>query len=118
MSPRLAATEQRYQDDKLAGRTVSLLDEPPLQDFKYFKIIDNKYPYDAVARTHLMLTIKRQCQSTDDMTPEELQELNFIKRSEFGKYHSVIENYQAKSVTAIWHVHLVNYLDQRPEWLS
>lgn len=118
MSPRLATTELEYLNDKINNKTISLLDENPLKDYKYFKIIENSYPYDAIAKTHRMLVIKRECGTVDAMTPDELLELEEIKRSEFGNYDSIIENYQARSVTAIWHVHLVNYLDERPEWLS
>jgi hypothetical protein len=118
MSPRLAPTEQRYKNAKEGGQTISLLDETPIKDFKYFKIIENSFPYDAIAKTHHMLVIKRECSTVSVMTQAEKDELEDIKISEFTNYHCIIENYQARSITAIWHVHLVDYLDNRPEWLS
>lgn len=120
MSARLAATEQRYQDDKAAGRTISLLDEPAIfkGGYKHFKIIDNRYPYDGIFKTHHMLVCKRPGANPSNFTAEEQRELAAIEFAEFYKYSCVITNYRAKSITDIWHVHLANYLDERPAWLA
>lgn len=120
MSCRLAATEQRYQDDKAAGRTLPLLEEPAIfkGNHTHFKIIENRYPYDAVFKTHHMLVAKRQGANPDNFTVEELREYKAIEFAEFFKYSCVITNYAAKSIKDVWHIHLGTYLDERPGWLS
>lgn len=119
MSARTAATEQRYQDDKANGRTIGIVHEPAMfkGGFKYFKIIENRYPYDAIFGTHHILVIRRQCANEADFTVEERRELQAIKFAEFYKYHTIMENYRAKSVSGVWHLHLCNYLPHRPVWL-
>ena len=120
MSCRLAKTEQRYQDDKKAGRTIGLLQEPAIYrgNHQHFKIIENRYPYDAVFKVHHMLVAKRPGANPDNFTPEELREYKAIEFAEFFKYSCVITNYKAKSIADIWHVHLGTYLDERPAYLQ
>jgi hypothetical protein len=119
MSARLPQTERRYQDDKAAGRIISLIDERPIfkGNHTYFKIIENRYPYDAIFKLHHMLVCKRPGATHDNFTVEEKRELEAIRFAEFFKYGSVIENFKAKSISDIWHIHLVSYYDTRPSWL-
>lgn len=120
MSARLAKTEQRYQNDKAAGRTINLLDERPIfkGGYTYFKIIDNRYPYDAILQTHHMLIANRPGANPDNFTVEEQREFKAIEFSEFYKYSFVQTNYKARSIADIWHIHLGIYLDVRPAWLG
>ncbi len=120
MSARLPKTEQRYQDDKAAGRTVDLLDVPPIfkGNHKHFKIVENHYPYDAIFETHHMLVCKRRGGKPQNFTVEEKREFQAIMFSETYKYSCVIENFKARSVMDIWHIHLATYYTGRPEWLQ
>lgn len=55
-------------------------DAETLVDFKYWRVINNEYPYDAIATTHHMLIPKREFQNEWDMNIEEITEMHSIKR--------------------------------------
>ena len=120
MSARLAITEERYQEDKAAGHTINILDEPTIfkGGYKHFKLVENRYPYDAIFKTHHMLVAKRLGANEKNFTVEEQRELAAIEFAEFYKYSCVITNYKAKSIKDVWHIHLGIYHGERPEWLS
>lgn len=119
MSLRLPQTEKQYQEDKAANKTIRLIDEPAIfkGGRKYFKIIENRYPYDLVFETHHMIVCKREGAKPSNFTVEEKRELEAIMFAYAHQYSCVIENFAARSVVDIWHVHLGKYYKERPQWL-
>jgi diadenosine tetraphosphate (Ap4A) HIT family hydrolase len=76
--------------------------------FKYWKIITNKFPYDAVAIVHEMLIVKRHTDGTD-LTEEEITELLELRAGFLNdNYQYIIEALpNAKSVPGHLHLHLI-----------
>lgn len=118
MSLRLFKTEIQYQKDRQKGNTRDLLDEPILTQYKYFRLIDNRYPYDAIFQVHHMLIPNRLVGASDKFTREEKTELEELRKTLFTKYSTVIENYIARTNTALWHIHLGKYYNERQPWLN
>lgn len=54
-SLRKTATEKQYQLDKQSGNTIPLLEEPAILERYGWRLIANRYPYDAVFEKHDML---------------------------------------------------------------
>src|SRR5689334_20026979 len=75
----------------VAKGCCSLCEKPPTQRFKYWKIIDNSFPYDQIARIHHMIAPLRHVVE-HDLNREELVELKLIKRTFVNEqYDYVIE---------------------------
>ncbi len=114
MSLRTKALLRKYevdrttQDPKLCpfcttGETIK-------QEFAYWHIVPNKYPYNKLAKTNDMLVLKRHTRSEQDLTPEEKKELLFIKTDFLPKstYKVIYENLPAQqSIKGHYHVHLL-----------
>jgi diadenosine tetraphosphate (Ap4A) HIT family hydrolase len=109
--------EIAYAKDKLAGNLERLYDAPSLSDFKYWRIIDNKYPYTVAYKTCHMLLPKRLVATEDELTYAEIRELWRLKEDVFaGLYDQLVENMpRSRSVLDHYHIHLVTFYDSREE---
>jgi hypothetical protein len=109
---RTRATEARYQEDKRLGRTRPLQDEPAIKDFRYFRIIHNRYEYDDMfdPETCDMLVIKRKVARKSEFTLAELHELTEIEEGYVNRhYEHILKNTEkSMSLPDLWHCHLVN----------
>lgn len=118
MSLRTAAGEQAYQDAKAARKTTPLELVPSLQMFNHWRIVANDFPYDVGYKRCHMLVIKRAgAASWHDLKPEEIAELNELKRTHlYDEYDQIIENCPSRrSVAHLFHLHLVNFCDARED---
>jgi diadenosine tetraphosphate (Ap4A) HIT family hydrolase len=79
-----------------------------LKNFDLWRIIENQYPYDLIAKTHHMLVPKRHA-ARDEITPEEWKEFEHIKQSYLhDNYDFLIEaSNKIKSIPTHWHLHLI-----------
>lgn len=104
-SLRTAKTEQRYQDDKSAGKTKSLEEEPALQEFEKWRLIDNSYPYDAVfEKHHMLIPTEGYHQTVEDA---DLHETLDLLASEYDFWFVNFPHRQ--SVKNLLHIHLVKH---------
>jgi diadenosine tetraphosphate (Ap4A) HIT family hydrolase len=111
---RTPETWARYQHaEKEEGCFIcNRLKTAPIREFEYFAIIENKFPYDAVAEVHHMLVPKRHGATRDRCTGDEAQEMWAIGREldEEGFYDSKVENFAvAQSQPSHYHLHLVRW---------
>ena len=74
-SDRSDATQNKYQNDIDKELLVGLMNEQALVDYEHWKLIINRYPYDARWCTSMLLVLKREC-AWEKMTDEEVLELN------------------------------------------
>ena len=117
-SGRREASELAYQAAKEAKTTVPLELEPSLEVFKHWRLIENRFPYDIVFRTHHMLLPKRAGVSHRwDLNKEEKDELEqLIKEFIYPVYDLWFENYpKRRSVMGMYHLHLASYHNSREE---
>jgi diadenosine tetraphosphate (Ap4A) HIT family hydrolase len=95
-------------------KTVKPTDGCPLctyksiKDFKLWRIIGNRFPYDKIAKTHHMIIPMRHV-TERELTKEELVEFKEIKDSFLeSEYDWLIEaTHKNKSVPEHFHLHLI-----------
>ncbi len=105
-------THNRYESERqkdLKTGSCPLCSEESIQDFKHWKILPNKYPYDAVAERHDLIQPKRHVAKFKLLTKEEVQELEQLKDTFLNqKYTYLIEAMpKNKSVPGHLHYHLI-----------
>jgi len=118
-TPRHSKTEEAYQDfKKELNGDPSLLEsfnfdhETVLREFEHWVIIENRFPYDRMARTNDMLVSKRPLNSRYDGTDEEQSEYETIMKllAEENFYDAYMENFpRIKSVKKYVHIHLIRW---------
>lgn len=112
---RTEATAQKYRDDIAAGMFNAgcvLCAAESLQQFTYWKVVQNKYPYDKIAKKHdIILPLRHTDQA--GVTTEELRELSELKSSFINNnYEFLIEATPHKqSVPGHFHLHAIVSLD-------
>lgn len=118
MSLRKPETEERYQIAKKSGLLKPLSESPAIEVFKYWKLINNDFPYDMCFQKHHMLIPKRQYSHWYQMNLREFLELIRIMKRYYvnGTYDLPFFNFPKKqSVKNHFHIHLAEYYDERPE---
>ncbi len=106
---------ERYKkwskDNKGASKNpLQHLIEKPIKEFKYWLIIENEFPYDAIAELHHMLVPKRSVAfDWDLLSREELEEYNFIRKEYLPELYELIwENLpKNRTIPEHFHVHLL-----------
>lgn len=85
-----------------------LCEAPTLHMLTHWRIVENKYPYDRVAAVHHMIIPMRHT-SGNDLTEEELTELDELKRGHLNEhYEFVVEALpRTKSIPGHFHLHLI-----------
>jgi diadenosine tetraphosphate (Ap4A) HIT family hydrolase len=80
-----------------------------IRDFNYWRIIENKFPYDTIAKTHHLLVPKQQTTSWLDIGLSESAELDLLIMYELPKeYDMILLNFpKAQSVKDWLHFHLI-----------
>lgn len=102
-SLRRTATEMRYQEDKLNGGTKPLLEEPAIKEWEHWRLIDNRYPYDAVFSKHHMLV---PLNGADFTSPELWGILGELEND----YDFWFVNFaHRQSIKNLLHIHLVTH---------
>jgi len=83
-----------------------------IKEYKYWVLLKNRYPYDAVAKRSSMLTTRRHIMYEKELTHEEYQEYLEIKAELFKEYSCVIENApKNKTIPMHAHYHFLEYFD-------
>lgn len=78
-----------------------------IKEFEYWIIIDNEFPYDAVATTSHMIATKREVAfDWKLLTIEEDKELEKLQREYLNEHYDVIWENLPKGQTAPGHFHL------------
>lgn len=118
MSLRSAPGEAVYQQARIDGDMRPLHDEYVIQHFKHWFIIANRFPYDSCYKTSHMLLPNSQAPVYSKLTQNEKRELRLILDGYCQEhYHQAVENMAVRrSVMAIWHLHLVTFVDSRGEF--
>ncbi len=102
--------KKNKKDVKKEVSFLDRLDEIVIKKFKYWVIIPNRFPYDAIAEINHMLFIKRDVKfDWDLLKEEEKEELIFLKKNYLSEnYDSILENLPAaQTVPGRFHLHLL-----------
>lgn len=95
--------KERYAIHKQSGileRECVLCGREPIEEFQFWKIIPNQFPYDLIAKEHQMLVPKRHVIETL-LNAEELQEMFYIKANHLAKYDHIIEAVGEKNLSRL-----------------
>jgi hypothetical protein len=108
---RTVETHNRYMRDIEAGclnEGCALCKSDALHTFAYWKIIDNKYPYDRVAELHHMIIPLRHTDGSD-ISAEEIEEISMLKKTFLNEnYRFILEALpNAKSIPGHLHLHIL-----------
>lgn len=106
--------EDKYQWAKAVNDLVPLSQEPPIQEFRYWRVIDNRFPYGTIFETHHMLLPKRIVANRHELTDEERNELEVIVEYYAQPlYDSLLENFSSRrSIHDHYHIHLGVYPEE------
>ena len=116
MTPfRTPESHKRYHDliaQGLLEKGCALCAAPALKEFVFWRIINNEFPYDRVAKVHHMIIPKRHIQELE-LTEEERAEYKEIKKTDINEnYEYIVEAVdRKKTIPAHFHLHLVVGLD-------
>ncbi|MDP3735238.1 MAG: hypothetical protein Q8R39_02300 [bacterium] len=79
-----------------------------IETFQFWKVTENSFPYDLIAKVHHMLVPKRHAVE-NELTPEELGELAVIKESFVHQHYEwIVEpTHPSKSIPSHFHLHLI-----------
>ncbi len=109
---RTKETEDKYDAYKAAGELkkagCKLCEAPALRTFTYWKMTDNKFPYDKAASIHHMV-MPREHWGEADIPAEAWAELQELKKTYLNEnYEFLIEPMaKKKSIPAHLHFHVI-----------
>lgn len=110
MNLRTPATEKRYREYLASGGKNDWATCYAIREFTYWKIIRNKFPYDAVATQHDLLIPKEPFIKFYDMPEEYITEFHGVTNLMELFYESQLKNSPHKrTVAEWWHLHLLNF---------
>ena len=86
----------------------NLCKAPSIKEFKHWRIIDNKYPYDLVAKTSHMIIPKRHASETK-LTIGEFKELQKIRLTYIEQNYEFLflQTKKESSIPEHLHIHLL-----------
>lgn len=104
--------EHKNKKRQLGDSRCGLCLDEPIKQFKYWKIIDNKFPYDEVAEAGHMLVPLNHLEEKN-ISKKAWDEYKEIKKYLDQEYDMIIENTtKNKSIPSHFHLHLLK-LKQR-----
>ncbi len=89
------------------------LQKEAIKSFKHWFLVENDFPYDAIAKTHHILFPKRKVPfNWECLNKKELEEFAKIKKGYLSETYEVLwENLpKGRSVKSILHIHLLNMI--------
>lgn len=105
-------THNKYEADRQnfikKSDCCPLCEAKSIETFSHWRIIANRYPYDAIATRHEMIVPIRHCQE-DELTAAELAELKELKSTYINEHYLyVVEAVpRTKSIPGHHHLHLM-----------
>ena len=94
------------------------LDAIALKTFKYWIIVPNDFPYDAIATTsHLLFTKRKVAFDWSLLTQEEIAELESLRKTYFNEHYDLLwENLpKGQTVPGHFHLHLLTLRREKSE---
>lgn len=117
MSLRTAADEIAYQTAKATGQTRPLEEEPTIKEWKYFRLIKNRFPYTIAYKEHHMIVPKRKVCDLAELSLAEFQELLTLLAGEINDKYDLwfVNTTKRRSVHDLFHIHVASFVSDRKE---
>lgn len=81
-----------------------------IKEFKYWMVLENRFPYDKIAEISHMLAPKRHVSGEENLSTQEKDELLEIKKNHLENYSVIIESTpNATTRPDHYHLHLLKY---------
>lgn len=107
---RTEATEKQFQDFRAElgdGMRCPLCHNTTIKTFGNWKIVENSFPYDRIAKTHHMIAPCRHVTEAE-LSEEERKELQELKQTYVNdNYDFYIEAAKKKAMTDHFHLHVI-----------
>lgn len=108
--PETAERYEEYLKRKKPGDCY-LCRATSIKEFKFWRLLPNEFPYDRIAKTHHLITLRRHADE-NGLTVEEYNELYDIKHSLRNDYDMLFENtLKRKSIREHYHIHAMEITD-------
>ena len=109
---RTHAMHEKYEKERkssIQDGSCPLCEAPSKSEYQHWRIVENVYPYDAVAELHDMIVPKKHLSGDRELTEEELEELYTLKETVLNDtYTFVMEALpKNKSIPGHYHLHLI-----------
>ncbi len=107
-TPEIKKRYREYLKTETSADACALCEKKSIKNFKFWKLTENSFPYDRIAKTHHMLVSIRHV-SGEKLNEEELEELKIIKKSLVdAEYDWIIEAaHKNQSIPDHFHLHLI-----------
>lgn len=113
MSLRTKKTEDAYRLAKYLHQLRPLNEERPIYNYKYWVVVDNRFPHDQHHVTNHCLVLRRKCDSYLKIRIRELLEIPKIYKELNMKYDKIgINTPRMISVKDFVHCHLYELKDE------
>src|SRR5690606_36300887 len=111
MGFRTEATQNQYDEIRKRGHLEQgcpLCEAVSLKEFEYWRVVDNRYPYDKISQIHHMVIPKRHV-IENVLTNAEKDELIIIKDTYLGQHYAyMLEALTGqKSIPEHFHLHVL-----------
>lgn len=112
-SMRTKQSEQAYQIAKENKTLKPLYKEPALERWDDWILIENRFPYDLVFKTHHILVPTRDFKNRSDMMLTERRSLEDLLNYLQHGYDIMFENtHKSRSIKDLFHIHLACWKDR------
>lgn len=105
--------EDKYQWARTVNDLKPLPEERLVHEFKFWQVVENRFPYSMIFEIHHMLIPKRVVANRYELTTDEKTELALIKDYYVEPmYDAILENMAShRSVGDHYHIHLGVYIE-------
>lgn len=113
MTMRTELAEAKYQEARLLNQLKPLREEPAINEWDHWRLIENRFPHDLHNTRHHLLVSKAPRAQFWNLSAPALKELQEILRNLNGQYDVVKYNFPAiQSVPQVCHLHLMNLKEE------
>ena len=110
ISLRKKKSEKFYQEDVPEKGCFCCGWDMLVKEYKHWVVLNNKYPYDAIASKHDLICPKRHIVSRDELTTVELAELREIRKLNEKIYDFEMWSYPHRQTHPVhYHIHLIKF---------
>lgn len=113
-SMRTEEGERLYQQAKQNNDLKPLYEEPALQRWDDWILVENRFPYNLVFVTHHLLVPTRDFATREEMLKSEKESLDIVINYLQHQYDIIFENTpRQRSVKHLYHIHLATWKQRK-----